>query len=353
LCSEGYGAYLPFDPILVTNMRQTNNVMLAGAVVLFITLFINAVPSTPKRGPEYTADAQLKFPADYRQWVFLSSGVGMTYGPLATVRQAGALSAAAQPPPMFDNVFVNPDSYRPFLRTGHWPDKTMFVLEVRDSESHGSINNGGHFQTDIMGIETEVKDGSSWSFYAFSLASGTPQASAKAIPRTASCYSCHSKNTAVENTFVQFYPELYEVAEQKGTLNPGFEKLPISAGKLFTLIRNEGWTKGAIALEEASSHSPDAVVLAESSLNSLAYRLIQSRHAVEAVKLVEWATTRYERSANLQDTLADAYLAEGNKSSARNATERSLALAKDDTSLSDERRQRLNKAAEDRLKLLQ
>jgi hypothetical protein len=263
-----------------------------------LALFTSAAPPVPKAGPQYTADAQVKFPADYRERIFLSSGVGMTYGPLA---RPG--------PPQFDNVFVNPDSYRAFLRTGHWPDKTMFILEVRASESHGSINNGGHFQTDITGIEAEVKDGAAWTFYGFSLASGAPSQTAKAIPRTASCYSCHRKNTAVENTFVQFYPQLYEIAERKGTLNPGFERLPISVGKLFQLIQTEGWPKGATALAQAAAQSPDAAVLAEPSLNSLAARLIQADRPNDAVSLAEWATARYPQSSALQETLSAARVA--------------------------------------------
>ena len=37
------------------------------------------------------------------------------------------------------------------------------------------------------------------------------------IPTSASCYSCHAQNAAVENTFTQFYPVLRDVAKQKGT----------------------------------------------------------------------------------------------------------------------------------------
>jgi hypothetical protein len=249
-------------------------------------------------GPQYTSDAQLKFPADYREWVFLSSGSGMTYGPLAR-----------QGPPQFDNVFVNPESYRAFLRTGHWPDKTTFILEVRASESHGSINNGGHFQTDITGIEAEVKDGPSWTFYGFPLSAGAPAATGKPIPRTASCYTCHGTNTAVENTFVQFYPQLYEIAERKGTLNPGFEKLPITTTKLAQLIETEGWQKARAVLDQAAAHSPDATVLAETSLESVTTRLIQANRATDAVSLAEWATARHPQSARLQESLSAARIA--------------------------------------------
>jgi hypothetical protein len=34
--------------------------------------------------------------------------------------------------------------------------------------------------------------------------------------------ACHTQNTAVERTFVQFYPTLLEVARNRGTLKPGF-----------------------------------------------------------------------------------------------------------------------------------
>jgi hypothetical protein len=104
----------------------------------------------------------------------------------------------------------------------------VFVLEIRSSASHGSINQDGHFQQALDSIEIEVKDSSArsgqWSFYDFPVHEGKPANLSSAIPRTASCYSCHSKNTAVENTFVQFYPTLYSVAAHKGTLKPGFPK---------------------------------------------------------------------------------------------------------------------------------
>jgi hypothetical protein len=249
-------------------------------------------------GPLYTPDAQLKFPADYREWVFLSSGSGMTYGPLAR-----------EGPPLFDNVFVNPESYRAFLRTGHWPDKTTFVLEIRASESQGSINRAGHFQTDLAGMEIEVKDGNGWTFYGFPLTAGIPAATAKGIPRTASCYSCHGTNAAVENTFVQFYPLLYEIAEKKGTLNPGFQKLPITQAKLLETIQAEGWQKGLAALEQTAARSPDAAVLSETALAASVRELVKANKAADAVSLAEWATARYPQSSGLQESLSAARIA--------------------------------------------
>jgi hypothetical protein len=163
--------------------------------------------------PRYTADGQLTLPSDYREWVFLSSGLGMTY------QQPNA--PGMKMAPAFTNVFVNPAAYRSFLSTGKWSDKTTLVLEIRTASSKGSINQGGSYQSDVLAIESEVKDtakfpGSGWAFFAFGKST-----TGKMLPQTEDCYSCHAEHAAVDNTFVQFYPSLLEIAKQKGTLKAG------------------------------------------------------------------------------------------------------------------------------------
>ena len=163
--------------------------------------------------PRDIADGQLALPSDYREWVFLSSGLGMTYQP----PNAPGMHLA----PAFTNVFVNPAAYRSFAATGKWPEKTMLLLEIRASATQGSINRGGSYQGDVLAIEGEVKDtakfpGSGWAFFAFGKSK-----TGKILPRTEDCYSCHAEHAAVDNTFVQFYPALLEIAKQKGTLKAG------------------------------------------------------------------------------------------------------------------------------------
>jgi cytochrome P460 len=160
--------------------------------------------------PGYTADGKLVFPTDYRSWVFLSSGMDMSY--LATPR-AGMST--------FGNVFVNRESYDAFQKTGAWPDKTMLVLEIREASQNGSINRNGHFQTGIVHSEVHVKDSArgGWAFYGFG--DGKP---ATMIPRSADCYSCHQDHGAVDTTFVQFYPTLLPLAREKQTLSQGYLK---------------------------------------------------------------------------------------------------------------------------------
>jgi cytochrome P460 len=174
----------------------------------------NAKTGSPAQTPSYTTDGQLVFPAKYREWIYLTSGVDMSYSP----------NAMAMGHSMFDNVFVNPDAYRSFLETGTWPDKTMLVLEVRVAGTNASINKGGHFQTnDLMGREVHVKDDArfpgKWAFFGFDESD-----TAKMVPKEAACYSCHEQHAAVDTTFVQFYPTLLEIAKQKGTLSAAYVK---------------------------------------------------------------------------------------------------------------------------------
>ena len=171
----------------------------------------------PAGTPEFTADGKLVRPDGYRKWIFLSSGYGMSY----------SQSASSDPDQlMFTNVFVPPADYDYFLEHGNWPEKTMFVLELYGSQSKGSINQHGHFQTEFMGLDVEVKDASrfpdKWAYFGFD---ATEKSTTAVSPGKNDCWKCHDQNAAVEHTFVQFYPALLSVAKAKKTIKDGV-KLP-------------------------------------------------------------------------------------------------------------------------------
>ncbi|MEO7206202.1 MAG: cytochrome P460 family protein [Steroidobacteraceae bacterium] len=188
-----------------------NTKMIAIAVLpLLCSIALGESVETPIRNPVYTDDGRLALPEDYREWVYLSSGFDMAYSPMAMGHH------------MFDNVFVEPAAYKAFLATGTWPDKTMLVLEVRGARDKGSINKNGNYQgTEVMAREVHVKDGArlqGWAFFGFDTGK-----TAKMIPRTADCYSCHAAHAAADNTFVQFYPTLLPIATAKGTLSAEYK----------------------------------------------------------------------------------------------------------------------------------
>lgn len=170
-------------------------------------------------GPRYQSGNQLVRPTNYREWPFLGAGLGLTY-------DADPGPGAQNRPQNFSNVFVNPSSYRHFMQTGTWKDGTVFVLEVRASATGTAPNTTGRYQTGMVALEAEVKDSkfpNGWAYFEFGRATALRDAAEPlAGQREAGCIDCHTKHTAVERTFVQFYPHLLEVAKAKGTARRGY-----------------------------------------------------------------------------------------------------------------------------------
>src|ERR1039458_10441775 len=61
-------------------------------------MWLRLPAQAPPDDPRFTGDGQLMRPDNYREWIYLSSGLGMTYGP--------SDSASAPSSERFDNVFV-------------------------------------------------------------------------------------------------------------------------------------------------------------------------------------------------------------------------------------------------------
>jgi hypothetical protein len=186
------------------------------ALVLTLLLPVAVAPAADPMptsdAPSYTPTGELKLPANYREWVFLTSGLDMNYNDPSPV--AGHS--------LFQNVFVNPSSYHAFLATGAWPDKTTFILELRAADAHVNIDKRG--QSQVAGtptVEIHVKDEShlpaKWGFYNMG-----KETTGKLIARPATCYTCHEAHAAVDTTFVQFYPTLLPVATEKKTLSKAY-----------------------------------------------------------------------------------------------------------------------------------
>jgi Cytochrome P460 len=197
-------------------MRKTMVLVLAGLLAAVLLRVPRAQPAStaPRSTPgaaQFTSDGKLVRPEGYRRWAYVSSGFGMSYNP----------DAGGNGQPAFTNVFVDPRAYDYFLAHGTWPDKTMFVLEIYGSTSHGSINQKGSYQESLVGLDVEVKDASrfpdKWAYFGFS---NEEKAVTAMTPGKNDCWNCHDQNAAVEHSFVQFYPELLKIAREKGTTKP-------------------------------------------------------------------------------------------------------------------------------------
>ena len=167
--------------------------------LLCCAVLLSAAPPDAA-APRFTAKNELLRPQDYREWIFLSSSLGMTYDE----------GKGASQHPNFHNIFIHPAAYRIFRETGQFPDNTVLVLEILSSATGASINRQGHTQGEFRSMEAAVKstrfpDG--WAYFSFRGSDGKLKDQAAAHPQK-DCGSCHREHGQTDNVFTQFYPTL-------------------------------------------------------------------------------------------------------------------------------------------------
>jgi hypothetical protein len=288
------------------------------------------------------ASGELQPPYDYRSWVYLTSGYQMSYGPAAVAANEGGVGA-------YDTVFVDPAGYAGFMKTGTWPEHTMFVLEIRAAEKTGSIVTGGRYQTDLLAIEAEIKDAripGGWGFFSFPPDASGPTGPTKRIPSTEACYSCHATNAGVENTFTQFYPTLFAVAQARGTVRPDFVGIPPSVSQVHARIAQAGFAAGREMIDAAVAKWPEATIAREVSLNRLGYALVREQKIDAAIELFTDVARRFPTSPNAWDSLAETCEGAGKLEEARAANDKGLAVI--DQLPAGPRREALEKALQGR-----
>jgi hypothetical protein len=155
--------------------------------------------------PRYNEAKELLFPENYDSWVFVGASIGLSYTEATRVEGPG----------VFHHVYLQPEAYAHFKRTGQFPEKTMLVMELHQPEQKVSINKQGYFQGERIGVEAAVKDHSKfqegWAYFDFR---NGAKKSAAAFPNAA-CFSCHKQHAANDNVFTQFYPALRDAKQKK------------------------------------------------------------------------------------------------------------------------------------------
>jgi hypothetical protein len=193
--------------------RVTRNLLILVVAVAFVTA-IWSLPRSSRtlaraaqqqsNAPQYDATGALIRPTNFETWVFVGSSTGLTYEP-------GISKGVGQ----FHDVYIRPESYREYVGTGKFPEKTMFVLALYPPEDKVSPARGGYFEGDLVGMAASVKDHQrfrdGWAYFNFS-EGGRLKDTATAGP-TSACFSCHKQHATDDNVFVQFYPILRPIAQ--------------------------------------------------------------------------------------------------------------------------------------------
>lgn len=148
-------------------------------------------------GPRYDAEGRLQRPAGYERWIFVGASFGLSYS--EHVRPGGSDT--------FHHVYLDPNAYAHFARTGSFPDPTLLVLEIHRRAERAAPARQGYFEGERLAVEVALKDSSrfedGWAYFDFS------NGKAASLPfEKHQCFSCHVEHAADDNVFTQFYPVL-------------------------------------------------------------------------------------------------------------------------------------------------
>jgi dienelactone hydrolase len=114
-----------------------------------------------------------------------------------------------------------------------------------------------------------------------------------------------------------------------------------------------GTAKVSQMLDEARLKDPHANLFDEATVNLMGYELIQAGDNQAALAVMKLNVKAYPNSPNTYDSLADAYLATGQKELARQASNKALELLPSDTADPQPRRDAIKASSEGRLKQLE
>ena len=186
--------------------RNTFARALLAASVLVMALggaFSLAVAAEKSMAAKFDSEGHLLRPEGYRQWVYVGAPV-----------TPNDLNDGKAPFPEFHSVYIDPQGFEVYQKTGKFPDGTVMIKELIGVGSKKAASGNGYFMGDFIGLEAEIKDSQRfpnepghWAYFSFTDPGKPYKAKAKAAP-TAACNSCHEGNAADDWVFTQYYPVL-------------------------------------------------------------------------------------------------------------------------------------------------
>ncbi len=181
-------------------------------VVLGVAFSLSKSVAAPRSQSSavFDADGKMKLPIGYRRWVFVGAPV-----------TPNALNNGEATFPEFHHVYVEAKNLDAYLKTGSFPEGTVFVKELTrvlnptfPDGSRTEPSGRGYFNGDFNGIDLTVKDSkrfaksNGWGFFTFGHHPLPYDETAAEAPVT-QCAGCHITFVSkTDMTWVQFYPML-------------------------------------------------------------------------------------------------------------------------------------------------
>lgn len=164
--------------------------------------------------PTFTDNNELMLPPDqiWREWVFVGT-------PLTP----NALNGGEAPFPEFHSVYIEPNAWAHYQRTGDFMEGTLIAKELarvrapdgaNPDGSTNEVSGTGYFMGEFSGFEIAIKskalfpdEPGNWAFFTFGH-HAPPYAASAAMQPAENCNACHEVAADEDYVFTQFYPVL-------------------------------------------------------------------------------------------------------------------------------------------------
>ena len=187
----------------------------AGFYLLFGSIIGSHAAGNPMYQAKFNASGALIRPAGWREWIFVGS-------PLTPNSLNGGTAAF----PEFHSVYIDPESWAHYKKTGKFREGTMFAKELTLVGDTAGTSGIGYFNGDLQGFEIAHKDSKryskktdGWAYYSFGHQPEPYADTATAFP-AAACAACHTAAAAEDMVFTQYYPIL-KAAKGAGAAGAG------------------------------------------------------------------------------------------------------------------------------------
>jgi hypothetical protein len=181
-------------------------VLVGIAVVSYVLAASAAPPGGTTAAVEFTPDGKLKKPDGYRNWVYV--------GAVVTPNDLNDGEAAF---PEFHSVYMDPESFAHYEKTGEFRDGTVMIKELIGVGAKEATSGKGYFMGDFRGLEASIKDSKrfkdepgNWAYFSFG--HKYPLKAEATKNAAASCHACHQTSAAKDYVFSQYYPVLRAAA---------------------------------------------------------------------------------------------------------------------------------------------
>ena len=149
-------------------------------------------------------DGKLERPTGYREWIYVGTPV-----------TPNDMNNGKANFPEFHSVYIDPESWAHWKKTGKFRDGTILIKEMTSVGSKVATSGNGYFMGNYAGLEATIKskkyfpkEPGNWAYYSFSTEDHKTLHKAVEPSPTAACNACHNGAAADDFVFTQYYPVL-------------------------------------------------------------------------------------------------------------------------------------------------